>query len=184
MNEYATSFGNSAADALPEKRAQFIRKTYLLLASAILAFIAVEAFLFITPAAGLIATVIFSGGAIGWLLVLRCKFLPAFYFLGKRRRAVFADPNESVVGVLNRCILPGEFFFVLVHMFLFILKISMPLLSRGNAKILSFKNILAVETGLVEFPEKKFFHHSLTGQPASRFRISFFELVQWFADDE
>ena len=70
MNEYATSFGNSAADALPEKRAQFIRKTYLLLAAAILAFIAVEAFLFITPAAGLIATVIFSGGAIGWLLVL------------------------------------------------------------------------------------------------------------------
>ena len=70
MNEYATSFGNSAAEALPEKRAQFIRKTYLLLAAAILAFIAVEAFLFITPAAGMIATVIFSGGAIGWLLVL------------------------------------------------------------------------------------------------------------------
>ena len=70
MNEYATPFGNSAAEALPEKRAQFIRKTYLLLAAAILAFIAVEAFLFITPAAGMIATVIFSGGAIGWLLVL------------------------------------------------------------------------------------------------------------------
>lgn len=70
MNEYATSFGNSAADALPEKRAQFIRKTYLLLAAAILAFIGVEAFLFVSGAAGLIANMIFSGGAIGWLLVL------------------------------------------------------------------------------------------------------------------
>ena len=70
MNEYATSFGNSAADALPEQRAQFIRKTYMLLAAAILAFLVVEAVLCATPAAGMIATVIFSGGAIGWLLVL------------------------------------------------------------------------------------------------------------------
>ena len=70
MNEYTTSFGNSAADALPEQRAQFIRKTYLLLAAAILAFIGVEAFLFASGAAGLIANMIFSGGSIGWLLVL------------------------------------------------------------------------------------------------------------------
>jgi FtsH-binding integral membrane protein len=70
MNEYATSFGNSAASALPEQRAQFIRKTYLLLAVAILAFIGVEAFLFASGAAGLIANVIFSGGGMGWLLVL------------------------------------------------------------------------------------------------------------------
>ena len=70
MNEYATSFGNSAATALPEQRAQFIRKTYLLLAAAILAFIGVEAFLFASGAAGLIANVIFSGGGMGWLLVL------------------------------------------------------------------------------------------------------------------
>lgn len=70
MNEYATSFGNSAADALPENRARFIRKTYLLLAAAILAFIVVEGFLFASGAADLIANVIFSGGSIGWLLVL------------------------------------------------------------------------------------------------------------------
>jgi len=70
MNEYATSFGNSAAEALPENRAQFIRKTYLLLAAAIVAFIIVEAFLFVSGAATLIASVMFSGGAMGWLLVL------------------------------------------------------------------------------------------------------------------
>ncbi|HMQ05105.1 MAG TPA: Bax inhibitor-1 family protein [Pyrinomonadaceae bacterium] len=70
MEEFTTSFGNSAAEAAPSQRAQFIRKTYLLLAVAILAFIAVEAFLFATPAAAAIGTLIFSGGAMGWLLVL------------------------------------------------------------------------------------------------------------------
>lgn len=70
MNEYTTSLGNSVAEALPAQRAQFIRKTYLLLAAAILAFIGVEAFLFASGAAGLIANVIFSGGSIGWLAVL------------------------------------------------------------------------------------------------------------------
>lgn len=70
MNEYATSFGNSAADALPAQRAQFIRKTYLLLAAAILAFIGVEFVLFQTGAADAIAAVIFSGSSMGWLLVL------------------------------------------------------------------------------------------------------------------
>jgi FtsH-binding integral membrane protein len=70
MDNYTTTFGNSAAEALPEHRAQFIRKTYLLLAAAILAFIAVEAFLFATGAATAIASLMFSGGSIGWLLVL------------------------------------------------------------------------------------------------------------------
>lgn len=70
MDNYTTTFGQSAADALPEQRASFIRKTYLLLAAAILAFIVVEGFLFATGAADMIASVIFGGGAIGWLLVL------------------------------------------------------------------------------------------------------------------
>lgn len=70
MNEFTTSFGTSAAEALPAQRAQFIRKTYMLLAAAIVAFIVVEASLFVSGAADLIASVIFTGGAIGWLLVL------------------------------------------------------------------------------------------------------------------
>ena len=70
MNEFTTSFGSSAAEALPAQRAQFIRKTYLLLAAAIAAFILVEGFLFASGAAEMIATLVFSGGAIGWLLVL------------------------------------------------------------------------------------------------------------------
>ncbi|MEJ7849060.1 MAG: Bax inhibitor-1 family protein [Pyrinomonadaceae bacterium] len=70
MEQYTTTFGNSAANALPAERASFIRKTYLLLAAAILAFIVVEGFLFASGAADMIASVIFGGGAIGWLLVL------------------------------------------------------------------------------------------------------------------
>src|SRR5690606_31131050 len=70
MNEYTTSFGNTAANALPAERARFIRNTYMLLAAAILAFIGVEYALFETGAAYMIANVIFSGGSMGWLLVL------------------------------------------------------------------------------------------------------------------
>lgn len=70
MNEYATSFGNSAANALPAQRAQFIRKTYLLLAAAILAFVVIETFLFVSGAAYAILSVLTIGGSVGWLVVL------------------------------------------------------------------------------------------------------------------
>lgn len=70
MNEYTTSFGNSAADALPADRAQFIRKTYMLVAAAILAFVIVETFLFVSGAAYAILSVMALGGNMGWLLVL------------------------------------------------------------------------------------------------------------------
>lgn len=70
MNNFTSTFGNSVAEAAPVERAAFIRRTYTLLAVAILAFIGVEAFFFATPIAGLVASVIFSGGMIGWLLVL------------------------------------------------------------------------------------------------------------------
>lgn len=70
MNEFTTTFGNSAAEAAPADRAAFMRRTYMLLAAAVLAFIAVEAVFFSTGIAQLIATVIFSGGSIGWLAVL------------------------------------------------------------------------------------------------------------------
>ena len=82
MNEYSTPFGTSAADALPAQRAQFIRKTYLLLAAAILAFVVIEAFLFMSGAAGAILSVLTMGGSMGWLLVL-AAFM-GISFLGNR----------------------------------------------------------------------------------------------------
>lgn len=70
MENFTSTFGQPAADALPAQRASFIRKTYLLLAAAILAFIVVESFLFVSGGAEVISTVIFSSGSIGWLVVL------------------------------------------------------------------------------------------------------------------
>jgi len=68
--EFTTTYGNSAADALPEERARFIRKTYLHLAAAILAFIGLESFLFASGAAETILSVMSIGGSMSWLLVL------------------------------------------------------------------------------------------------------------------
>lgn len=70
MEDFTTTFGNSVADAAPVERAAFIRKTYLLLSAAILAFIVVEFILFGSGAADIIASVLFRGGNIGWLAVL------------------------------------------------------------------------------------------------------------------
>jgi FtsH-binding integral membrane protein len=72
MENFTTTFGNSAASALPANRAQFIRRTYMLLAAAIAAFIGVEAFLFASGAANAIVSIMFprGGGGMGWLVVL------------------------------------------------------------------------------------------------------------------
>ncbi len=70
MNTYDTTFeNNSAANALPEERARFIRKTYFHLAGAILAFVGLEAFLFASGAAQTIASTML-GGRFSWFLVL------------------------------------------------------------------------------------------------------------------
>jgi len=72
MNTTYDNFGNdySAAQALPEERARFIRKTYLHLAAAILAFIVLEGFLFASGAAYSIMSVLRIGGSMSWLIVL------------------------------------------------------------------------------------------------------------------
>jgi len=67
---FNSTYGNSAADALPEERARFIRKTYLHLAAAILAFVVLEGFLFASGAANSIMSVLSLGGSMSWLIVL------------------------------------------------------------------------------------------------------------------
>lgn len=78
MNEYATSFGNSAANALPAQRAQFIRKTYLLLAAAILAFVVIETFLFVSGIAQTILSTRDVLGGFSWLIVLGIFMVVSF----------------------------------------------------------------------------------------------------------
>jgi FtsH-binding integral membrane protein len=61
--------GYSVAQALPEERASFIRKTYLHLAGAVLLFVLMEAYL-ITSGAGLWMAQTMLGGRFSWLIVL------------------------------------------------------------------------------------------------------------------
>ncbi len=67
MENYTSTFGNSAADAAPQERAMFIRKTYLHLAAAILAFIGLETYLFTSGIADVIATTMMG---FSWFIVL------------------------------------------------------------------------------------------------------------------
>lgn len=66
MNQYHTAYG-AVEHAAGSERAEFIRKTYLHLAGAILAFVALEAFLFSSGLALVIAQALLS---VSWLLVL------------------------------------------------------------------------------------------------------------------
>jgi FtsH-binding integral membrane protein len=70
MNTYEQTFDNySAAQATPEERASFIRKTYMHVAGAILLFILMEVFL-IGSGAGLPLAQTMLGGRYSWLIVL------------------------------------------------------------------------------------------------------------------
>ena len=69
MNNYSNTFGYTAAQALPEERATFIRKTYLHLAGAVLIFALMEAYL-VTSGAGLAIASTMLGGRWSWLIVL------------------------------------------------------------------------------------------------------------------
>lgn len=70
MDNFTTTYGNSVAEAAPVERAEFIRKTYFLLAAAIFAFIALETVLFASGIAQAVVSVFFAGGRLGWLAVL------------------------------------------------------------------------------------------------------------------
>ncbi|MCC7307929.1 MAG: Bax inhibitor-1 family protein [Acidobacteria bacterium] len=69
MENFTTSFGASATEAAPTERARFIRKTYLLLAAAVLAFVGIEFAIFMSGFADDIA-VTMLGGRFSWLIVL------------------------------------------------------------------------------------------------------------------
>ncbi len=98
MENFTSTFGSPAAEAAPADRAAFIRKTYLLLAFAILAFIGVEAFFFASGIANVIASVLFSGGALGWLVVL--GMFMGISFLANRWAVSETSKATQYVGLL------------------------------------------------------------------------------------
>lgn len=69
-NTYSSTYGNySAAQALPEERAAFIRKTYLHLAGAIALFLFLETYIMMSGA-GLMLTKTLLGTQYSWAIVL------------------------------------------------------------------------------------------------------------------
>lgn len=96
METYTNTFGdNSAANALPEQRARFIRNTYLHLAMAILAFIVLEGFLFVSGAAGSILSIMSIGGKLSWLLVLGA-FMGVSWLAGNWANSQTSKPMQYV----------------------------------------------------------------------------------------
>ena len=68
-NPYQSSWGNLAVNAAADERADFIRKTYLHLCGAVLAFIGIEAALFQTALpARIVQTMV--GERYSWLIVM------------------------------------------------------------------------------------------------------------------
>ena len=69
MENFTSTFGNTAAEAAPQERARFIRKTYLHLAGAILAFVGLEYLIFSSGIAETVA-VMMAGSRLSWFMVL------------------------------------------------------------------------------------------------------------------
>lgn len=133
MNEFTTSFGNSAAEALPAQRAQFIRKTYLLLAAAILAFVGLEAFLWVSGAAVQILSVLSLGGSMGWLVVL-AAFMGVSWLANK-----WAMSDSSNVTQLL-----GLGIYVVAEAIIFVPMIGYAMIASGDLSVLAKAGIVTL----------------------------------------
>src|SRR5215213_10978145 len=81
MENFTSTYGNSAADAAPQERASFIRRTYLHLAGAILAFVGLEYLIFSSGFAETIAAAM-VGTRFSWFIVLSL-FMGVSYIANK-----------------------------------------------------------------------------------------------------
>jgi FtsH-binding integral membrane protein len=125
MQDFTSTFGNSAAGALPVERAQFIRKTYLLLAAAILGFVVVETFLFVSGAAGAILTVLSTGGRMGWLLVL-AAFMGISYLANRWAMSDVSNATQYL----------GLAVYVIAEAVIFVPMIAIAMYASGDGSIL------------------------------------------------
>ncbi len=133
MEEFTTSFGSSAANALPAERAQFIRKTYMLLAAAILAFVALEAFLWISGAAVAVLSVLSLGGSMGWLAVL-AAFMGISYLANR-----WAMSDSS-----NLTQIMGLGIYVVAEAIIFVPLIGYAMIASGDLSVLAKAGIVTL----------------------------------------
>lgn len=121
----------SVAQAPAQERAGFIRKTYVHVAGAVLAFALVEYILFQTGIADVIAAAIFSSGRIGWLVVMG-----AFSLIGWMARGLTAKADNENLQYT------GLGIYILVQAFLFV-----PLIAQAQL-FPNTENILTTAAGL------------------------------------
>lgn len=133
MNEFTTSFGNSAAEAMPAQRAQFIRKTYLFLAAAIMAFVGIEAFLWVSGAAVQILSVLSLGGRMGWLVVL-AAFMGISWLANK-----WAMSDSSNITQLF-----GLGIYVVAEAIIFVPMIGYAMLASGDLSVLAKAGVVTL----------------------------------------
>lgn len=109
MNDHSEPIYNSAANAAPLDRASFIRKTYLHLSGALLAFILLQGVLFASGAAYPMAQTILGTGGFGWLAVI-FLFMGATSLANKWAMVETSKPTQYVG--LGLCILAETVIFV------------------------------------------------------------------------
>ncbi len=91
--DYDSNYGYSAAQAQPAERASFVRKTYLHLAGAILAFIGVEAFFFVSGVADVMIGALQFGGRLSWFVVL-AAFMGVSWLANKWARSQVSTSTQ------------------------------------------------------------------------------------------
>jgi FtsH-binding integral membrane protein len=133
MQNFTTSFGNSAADAAPLDRASFIRRTYTLLALSIAAFVGVEAFLFLSGIANVIFSLVAAGGSMSWLLVL-AGFM-GISFLANRWASSETSSTTQYLGLL---------LYIVAEAIIFVPLIAIAMYYTGDASVLIKSGIVTV----------------------------------------
>lgn len=140
MNVYAQQFQNAAAYAPADARAAFIRRTYMHLAIAILAFVAVEYVLLTKTALPGLMLGLMAGSRFGWLMILG-----GFVLVGWLARGLAASSASSGVQYA------GLFLFVLAQAVIFIPILTIAMIYSApsvipNAAILTGLLFLALTT--------------------------------------
>ncbi len=87
METYPNLGGLTVEQAQPAARAAFIRRTYLHLALAIIAFVGLEALLLNSPFADLMIRFLKNGGQMGWLMILGAFVVTGWLARGLAARA-------------------------------------------------------------------------------------------------
>lgn len=131
MDNFTTTFGNSVANSAPQTRASFIRKTYLHLAGAIFAFIALEVFFFTSDIAGVLFNLMTQKNA--WFVVL-ALFMGASFLANWWANSSTSKPLQYL----------GLALYVVVQAVIFVPLLGLALYYSGDGAIIAKAGIVTL----------------------------------------